>query len=355
MTLSLFKPNFKDYGNSKSNSMQAEPSDRFFLKMPFRWELPLFILLFGLAVFLRTYHLTADFPAGISFSQEIGTDPPQYTVFARDAVLRGDWNPYHDNRYVTYEHSLVSAAARVVFGAFGVGLFQANLTAAILSLLSILLFYFVLRRVLGNGVALITLLFLATNYLGVFYGRYPFLENGMNLLFLTGLFCSVYFEKRVLGHILFGVFTAAAIVFGKIIGLSFLGGVAAYYAFRGFYLRDKRTLYDVGAMSAGFLVVAAVWYFFIFLPQAGMVIGYVKEQAFGLYGVPQGLTSIKHFLWKFLSFGISSEFFNRMPGVSVAALFMVGLLTGVLVVDAHKTHTERFRKTILVVIAVDVR
>jgi len=351
LTPSFFKPNFRDNGNSTSISMQAEPNDRFSLKLPFRWELPLFILFFGLAIFLRTYHLTADFPEGISFSQELGTDPPQYTIFARNAALTGDWNPYHDHRYITYEYSLVSAAARVVFGVFGTGMLQTNLAAAILSLLSILLLYLVLRKALGNGVALTALLFLTANYISIFYGRYPFLENGMNLLFLIGLFCLVYFEKRVWGHVLFGAFTAAAIVFGKIIGLSFLGVVAAYYAFRAIYLRDKKTLYDTGAMSAGFLAVSAIWYFLIFLPHASTVIGYVSEQAFGLYGTPQGLTSFKFFVWKFLGFGISPAFFSRMSGLSVATLFMIGLLASILVANSRQTHAERFSKTIIVVIA----
>ncbi len=310
--------------------MQSESTDIFKWQLPLRWEIVWFVILFALAVSLRFYHLGADPPQGISFSQDIETDPPQYTMFARNAVLTGDWNPSHDDRYITYEYSLVSALARVVFAVFGVGIYQANLVGVILSLLSILLFYVVVRHSLGSGGALLALFFVGVNYLGIFFGRRPFLETGMNFLFVAGLAAVAYAEDRYASHVAFGCLTAAAIVFGKIIGAAFIGVPIAYYLIRWIYAKESASLRYALAFAGGFALVAGLWFFVIFRPHASSVTGYVGEQALGLYGMPEGLQSPWRFLWKFLVFGEDSEFFDRMPAMSVASLITVVVLAGLL-------------------------
>jgi len=222
--------------------MQEQHENRFYLWINRKWEIPVFLVIFGLAVFLRFYHLSADPPFQLGISTGIETDPPQYTLFARNDVQTGDWNPYHDDRYPTYEYSLVSGLSWIVFETLGVGLYQVNLVGVILSLLSLLLFYFVIRKALGNGTALLMLLFLAINSILIFHGRRPFLENGMIFALILGLFCVVYLEKRAVGHVLFGVFVGVALFFGKLIAVAFLAVPLSYYAYHAAVLKTPRTI-----------------------------------------------------------------------------------------------------------------
>lgn len=303
-------------------------ADKIKLQIPVRYELIFFVLIFGLAVFLRFNHLAADPPDQISFSQGINTDPPAYTLFARNAELTGDWNPYHDYRFATHQYSIISGFARVVFDAFGVGVYQANLTAALMSLVSILLFYLIARKAAGNGTALLMLLFVGLNYLAIFFGRRPFLEVGMNFLFITGLFFLTYMEKGYPGHFLFGMLTAASIVFGKMIGLAFVGVPLIYYSYRFFMSKEKRVITQAVIMAVGFMAVSLFWYMKIFTPYSASVTGYVGEQALGLHGMPEGLMSVGRFIWKFLVFGRGSEFFDRMPAISIASLVIFIIIAG---------------------------
>lgn len=329
----------------------TEPTDKFFLSVPRRWELVAFVLIFGLALFLRFNHLSADPPNKISFSQDIETDPPQYTVYARNAVQTGDWNPYQDHRYVTYQYSLVSAVSRLVYGGLGVGTYQANLVGLLLTLVSLLLFYFVVRKGLGNGAALLAMLFIGVNYLGIFFGRRPFLETGMNALFILGLLCLAYGQKRTIGHLLFGACFAAAVVFGKIIALGFLGAPMLYYFYRRFYLDDKTAVPQAVWATGGFIVVAGVWYVLIFRPNAAMLAGYVSEQAFGLYGAPEGLMSISKFVWKFLTFGKDAVFFDRMPVEGITAVVVCLILAAQLLKAGAKQTVKETPRPILILLA----
>ncbi|NMC43109.1 MAG: hypothetical protein GYA46_04250 [candidate division Zixibacteria bacterium] len=329
----------------------TEPTDKFFLSLPRRWELVAFVLIFGLALFVRLNHLSADPPNKISFSQDIETDPPQYTVYARNAVQTGDWNPYQDHRYVTYQYSLVSAVSRLVYGWLGVGTYQANLVGLLLTLLSVLMFYLVVRKGLGNGAALLSIFFIAVNYLGIFFGRRPFLETGMNALFILGLLCLVYGQNRSIGHLLFGACFASAVVFGKIIALGFLGAPILYYFYRRFYLDDKAAVRQAVWAIGGFIVVVGVWYVLIFRPNATMLAGYVSEQAFGLYGAPEGLMSISKFVWKFLTFGKDAVFFDRMPVEGIAAVVVCLILAAQLLKAGAKQTARETPRPILILLA----
>lgn len=329
----------------------AEPTDKFFLSLPRRWEVLAFVLIFGLALFIRFNHLSADPPNKISFSQDIETDPPQYTIFARNAVQTGDGNPYQDHRYVTYQYSLVTATSRLVYGALGVGTYQANLVGLLLTLISMLLFYFVVRKGLGNGAALLAMFFIGINYLGIFFGRRPFLETGMNALFILGLLGLAYGERKVMGHLLFGACFAAAVVFGKIIALGFLGAPVLYYFYRRLFLDDKTAVRQAIWAAGGFAVVTAIWYFLIFRPNAAMLTGYVSEQAFELYGAPEGLMSVPKFVWKFLSFGKDAVFFDRMPAEGIAAVVVCLILAAHLLRSGAKRIAGETPRPILILLA----
>ncbi|MCK5124933.1 MAG: hypothetical protein KAR42_01650 [candidate division Zixibacteria bacterium] len=291
-------------------------------------EWVIFFAIIVIAISARMYSLNADPPQGITFSQGIETDPPQYTIFARNDILQDSWNPHGDNRFVTYQFSLISGFSRLVYGVFGAGTFQGNLTAALLSIFSLLLFYFVIRKSAGNKAALLMLFFIAINFLHIFFGRRPFLEVGMNFLFIAGLFCLAMWEKKLIGHFLWGFLTAASIVFGKVIGLAFLCAPAVYYLYKIFYINDENSWKQLLFMIAGFSICSVSWYLFIFSPNAESVAGYVGEQAFGLYGAPEGMLSFSKFFWKMTIFGKDTEFFDRMPAISIGAVAGLIVLAG---------------------------
>jgi len=326
--------------------------DRFRLTVAVKWELILFLLLFGLAVFLRFYCLSADPPEGLSLSAGIETDPAAHTGYARNTVLTGEWNPYHDNRFITYQFSLISGSAWIVYEILGVGVYQTNLVSVLISLLAIFLFYLVLRKPLGNGVALLALFFMGINYIGIFIGRRPLLENGMNLLFIAGLFSLVYGERRIYGHFLFGAMIAAAIVFGKIIALAFLGVPVVYYWYRKFIIKADDAKSHMLAAAFGFILTAGAWYLLVFMPYSSSVAGYMKEQVFGLHGSPEALISPSHLLWKYLVFGIKSAFFDRMPAISMAGLAMVIILCGRIFRKRFGDHVRLLGNPILILLAV---
>ncbi len=332
--------------------MQERRDNRFSLRIDRRWEIPIFLVLFALAVFLRLYHLSADPPHQLGISTGIETDPPQYTLFARNDVQTGDWNPYHDNRYPTYEYSLVSGLSWVVFETLGVGLYQSNLVGVILSLLSILMFYFIIRRALGNGTALLMLLLLATNSILIFHGRRPFLENGMIFALILGLFFVTYLEKRLVGHLLFGISIGVALFFGKLIAVAFLAAPLAYYAYHLIILKTPAIVRRFLAMLAGLGIVWAGWFFIIFLPRSRSVTGYVGEQVFGLYGAPEGFQSFLQFVWKFLSFGTSETFYEYMPVVSIAALVYILIIISRTFFRDGKERPERYGNAVMVAIIV---
>ncbi len=332
--------------------MSKSGDDRFDLRISRKWEIILFVVFFGLAAFLRFWDLSADPPASFSLSTGIETDPPGHTLFARNEVLTGDWNPYHDNRYITYQYSLISGSAWLIYKLSGVGVYQTNLVAVILSLLAIWLFYLVLKKSNGNGVALLALFLIAINYIGIFIGRRPLLENGMNFLFVAALFCLTYGEKKWMGHWLFGLFLAAAIVFGKVIALAFLAVPVVYYFYKVALLKDKRGYAQAVWALTGFAVMAAGWYLLIYAPHASSVSGYMSEQIFGLHGSPEAFDSFSRFLWKFSTFGIKDAFFDRVPAISITALLFVMILISRLFSRDRRRETVPFGNLILISIAV---
>ncbi len=330
--------------------MKEKVADKFVWKVSLKREIVLFLVLLAITVFLRFWHLGADSPHKISFSLGIETDPPQYTLFARNAVKTGDWNPYQDQRYITYLYSLVSGAGWLIYKLFGVGTFQTNVVASILSLLTIIMFYFIVRRALGNGTALLTMLFIGVNYLGIFFGRRPFLENGMNLLFVLSLFCLVFIEKKILGHFLFGLFFAASVFFGKIIASGFIGVPLVYYIYRLIFLKQTEVYARAGAAAVGFMAVFVFWFMVIFTPYHEQVTGYVGEQALGLYGMPEAMESFGKFVWKFLSLGKGSEFFDRMPALTIGSLFLLVLLSNRIFAGSGSAGSSRYCNTRLILI-----
>ncbi|RME23158.1 MAG: hypothetical protein D6800_10220, partial [Candidatus Zixiibacteriota bacterium] len=187
----------------------------------------LFLVLVVVAVVIRFVHLDADsYDAFKHYGLSQLTDPYFYTLFARNAVLFGTWDPFDFTRFHVYALSLVSLTAWVVFLIGGVSRYTANLSGLLLNLGALFLFAHSLRvDEKHNRVAALTLLILLYNSLLFFYSRFPLLENG--LLFLSALvcwFCFRHGEGRW-GMFATGVALALTAFMGKLFGIMLAGPV----------------------------------------------------------------------------------------------------------------------------------
>ena len=300
-----------------------------FFKSPLFSSRPFQILLFcfilGLAFTAGILHLSSD-PPHISWSQDVATDPPQYTYFARNNVLWGSWDLFGHNRFVFFLKSFSSLASYLVFSIFGTGRFQANLVAVILNLLTMLLLFLAVKKVFGKRAAFLSLFFLAVNFVFTMYGRNPFLEVSAMFLLTLGFYFMVSSFKKTILLIPSGICFAAGIFFGKTMAAFILPaclGVLLLWMFESFpQTKGRINFKPVLFFGVGFLVVTAFWMFFSYLPAKREVAGYLGEQALGLYGFPRALQSIPGFIDSLFTFG--ADLFYRMPVVFL--LSFLGLL-----------------------------
>jgi len=295
------------------------------IELPIRIETIAFIILAVLAFLIRINHLSADPPAGLSTSQGIYTDPAQYISYARNLVLWGSFNPLHDFRLVFFLKSITTLVSLIVYKIAGVGYMQSNLVGIIFSFPTILLLYFVLRKIAGNLASLFFLLFIIFDYNQIFYGRLSFLENGMNFMAILS-FTVLIFGRRFYAMILAGMFLAGGIFFGKIIGLIYLFPFicyAVYEYYHDFKPEWSKFIHRYLFFCFGFLAILIFWYMFSYRPAAASVSGYVQEQAFSLYGLPEAFSSINKLIYSYVSFGAVSKLFFRMPVPSLLAWGMI--------------------------------
>ncbi|MCK4403799.1 MAG: glycosyltransferase family 39 protein [candidate division Zixibacteria bacterium] len=306
-----------------------------FFKNPFfssrAFEILLFCFIIGLAFVGGVLFLSAD-PPHISWSQDVATDPPQYTYFARNNVLWGSWDLFGHNRFIFFLKSFSTAVSYLVFSVFGTGRFQANLVAVILNLLTMVFLFLTLKKIFSKRAAYLSLFFLGINFVFIMYGRNPFLEISALFLLVLGFYFMVSSfpmdpaDKRNLLLIPSGICFAAGIFFGKTMAAFILPaclGVLLLWIFEHFSSsKRKMNFKPLIFFGSGFLLVLLFWLFFAYLPAKKEVAGYFGEQAFGLYGFPKALQSISGFVSSLFTFG--TDLFYRMPVVFL--LSFLGLL-----------------------------
>ena len=288
----------------------------------------LVLCLLALILLLRVWNLDADPPLTLSGSTDVYTDPPQYTLFAKMFVQGGDFNPFGDTRLVFFLKSSVTALATVVFKLIGTGIQQSNLVGLVYSYGGLLLFFLFLRKTAGNLAGVIYLILICFNYNQLFYGRLPFLENAMWFFASGALVLITHFRGRW-AFLTAGASLAVAVFFGKILGVVFLFPFACFLLHQAVYAdrdgRSDRTSRPL-LFAAGFALIGLFWVLFSYLPLQSEVAGYIGEKTVELYGAPEGLQSFDDFVWKFVSFGISSNLFPRMTIVSILGAVYLGFV-----------------------------
>ncbi len=286
------------------------------------------ILLCGLT--LRVAYIEADPPIGITKSQDFSTDPFQYVYFAKNSVDHGTANPYHDPRFAQWEKSSENLVALVVFNIFGTGRAEGNLVAVIFNLASILLLALALKNFGSRLAALLFAALACFDFTLIWFGRTPFLEGAQNFWICLSVFFFSLGPTRSLYYILAGVACAASAFFGKMTALFMAGVFLVIWLL--VYLNDKEsrksTLKDALWFAGGFTLSALAYLVLVYLPSRSQVSGYLSEQAFGLYGAPKALESPDNFCYQLLTLLWDTQFFTKMPIVTVLAFACgAGILT----------------------------
>ncbi|MBD3298132.1 MAG: hypothetical protein GF341_05710 [candidate division Zixibacteria bacterium] len=293
-----------------------------------RWTAFAVVVLLILAA--RFVHLGADPPTDVSWSHALFTDPPQYTSYARNAVVFGEWNPIGDDRLIFFQKNITGIVTYIVFAILGPDVSSGQLVAILLNLLALAFAIGIAHRSYGFYAGVGTGLFLSLNYLFVSYSRMPFLEVASNASLVAGLYFLLSSRKIWWMAILAGLVAGLGTFFGKVTALhaapmflltAILIGWQAESDSKG-----RRWARPIG-YAAGLLVIYGAWYVYAYMPASQQVLDYLQEQSLSLYGTPVGLTSLSGFINQWFSFSINNRLLTWGPVFSVLGILgMVGLV-----------------------------
>ena len=290
---------------------------------------------------IRFVRLDEDPPASYTaYGPTLLTDPYHLTFAARNAVLFGEWNPFHYHRWDVFRNSLISGAAYLCFEVGGVSRITANIAALLLSCGGIIFFLlgFAGRRQWWE--IAITAAVLLLNNLLIVYGRLPYLETG--LIFLSGLlfFLFVRYHDRWWGQVICGFLVSMAALAGKLFGFLLIAPVVAGLIYR----YRSRSAVPLLLTGLGALAGAALFVLVFYGGNYAIAIDYYHEHTTGLYPYPPGLTSVIKFFKALISYGVETELWTLNPFL----LILSGL--GVILTLLHISPRERFREEHLPVI-----
>ncbi len=289
------------------------------------------LLVTALAIACRFVNLSADPPVDVSWSQDLLTDPPQYSSYARTAVAHGSWNPLGDERLIFFRKNITGIFAYVIFTLFGCSVTTANLTAVLLNLVAVGFLTWGVARAFGFIAGLGTAWVLAVNYLFASYGRQPFLEVASNACLAIAFWAILSSGRRWWWVVVGGLVAGAGTFFGKVTALHaapvfvlavIMQGLDDDSSFKGI-ARWRRPF----GYLVGFAFVGLVWYVFAYSAASTEVKAYLTEQSRTLYGAPVGLQSLSGFVRQFFSLGADTRILTWSPIAALVGLVGVcGLL-----------------------------
>jgi 4-amino-4-deoxy-L-arabinose transferase-like glycosyltransferase len=292
----------------------------------------LIVMVMGLGIFMRLSFLSADPPLNLSWSQDVNTDPGQYTSFARNKVLWGEWDPFGSPYLVLWINSAYTLISFLFFTLLGVGRGQDNLVAAGLSFLTLVFFYLAIKRGANQKSALLATFFLSINYILVMYSRNTFAEVPTLFFIVLGIYLLVLGLKRRWFLIFSGACFASSILFCKMLAIFILPvslGVLILTAKDEFPSNERKinkwlpTLFFVG----GLLLVTLPWFLIIYYPFSKTVAGFVSGMSVGMYGSPQAFRSVSDFIYSLFSLGaVTRVFISDIYSVGTDLFFRMPLL-----------------------------
>jgi tetratricopeptide (TPR) repeat protein len=213
-------------------------------------------LAFAIAVAFRILFLHADPPWNFTWSQDLFTDGARVVDGARNKVLFGDWIIDPRSPGAVF-YPISSVLAWLVFKIGGVGLAQANVTGLLPGLASLVLIYFIGRKLEGRIGGLVALVLFGFSYLHVIYSRVPMVESMLMLMLLAAFRLALGGRLQLF---LAGLLIALASFMVKLHALHLLPVIIVYLVLvPDEALAGRRRSHLVASLAAGFAAGTAVW------------------------------------------------------------------------------------------------
>jgi 4-amino-4-deoxy-L-arabinose transferase-like glycosyltransferase len=220
----------------------------------------LFLLAIVLMLGLRLVALRSDAYAHLSHSTALLTDEGFYIHNARNLILFGrtrtdDWN----NMLVM---PVLHGIQVVVFQLCGVGPIQARMIPVVMSSLTLLVFFFALRRVFGLSVAAWGTVLLGLDHVFLLYSRMALMDVPATLPMVCAFACFVWAEReqeRRAVSLLFACGFCLLLAYA-IRGLSAMLIPIPLLALANSSSRRTRALALCAGVATGLLLYALLWY-----------------------------------------------------------------------------------------------
>lgn len=299
----------KDKKPIKPRIKKGQPFFEQLFKGPFLYALLGMIILLG--AYLRLSHLSADPPPDLTWSLSSYTDEGAIVINARNKVLWGEWKM--DDFFRMGISPLLSLSYFFIFKTAGIGFIQIRILPVFLSLGTILLAFFMLKREGNPKGALLSSFFLATAYIYIMHNRLALEETSLLFFLLLSLFFVQLGQVKKLYFIIGGVAFTLGVLFTKISGLFFFPVIILEIFRRSWMEKEeikKKILENLFYFGLGIAIAGIVWLLLVFLPYKDAVIGYI--QAGALKSAAGQAEDLGAFLKSLITLGVSDKLFTRM-------------------------------------------
>jgi 4-amino-4-deoxy-L-arabinose transferase-like glycosyltransferase len=211
----------------------------------------LMVLLF----FLSSFILFHDLGKGSLWEW----DEAIYASVAKEMVADGDYLSLHLNgHYWPEKPPLIIWCIGVTYNVFGINEFSARLPAAIFSLLSVLLIYFIGERFFNHWVGLVSGLFLITNLHFLIVSRTAMLDAPMTFFISAALLLFWLGQEKPIYFIFSGIAIGLAVMAKGLVGFFPLPIIFFYILLCSRYVLLKKPLF--WALSIIALLIPIPWH-----------------------------------------------------------------------------------------------
>jgi len=286
------------------------------------------VFIIVLIIIARFYNLSCDppfdFPLGF-----IG-DEGWWTHNARNHAIFSEtvMNEFNQAYIISFPFYISQI---IIFAISGVGFYQARLVSAISGLLTLIIFFFFIKREKGIETAGLTSLFFGLNYIFLAYCRVALVDTMQLLFLLVSLYLIRNQNDRYIKYSISGIFFGLALI-TKTTVIFALGTFGLFFLLQ--LLDDIKAFKKIVSRFAVFLsslgIFLIFWYLFIVKPMGDEIeILYSRLAYDNFHGTL--ITAFKNIFTLFASIstdGISiSQFITQMPIVQILCwLYLFNLL-----------------------------
>lgn len=204
------------------------------------------------------------FFAGLGRLPLIEPDEGRNAEVAREMLSSGDWLTPHFNTLTYLDKPVVYFwLVAASFKLWGVTEWAARFPSAVMALATMLLCWFMARRMFGDTSALRAGLVFATSPLVIGLSRFVIFDMTLAFLITLSMLCfwlalESDFRRGILGVVMFGVWGVAAITKGPVGFLLPLISILVFQAVRGRFRELKKLRWGLGL--AAFFAMALPWF-----------------------------------------------------------------------------------------------